>query len=194
MELKGKKVGIAICASCCTYHKIKEYISELTAVGADVTIILSQHAQSFDTRFGSAKELEKDLERLTHNKILKTIVDVEPLGPKGLLDILVVAPCTGNSLAKLANAIIDTPVTMAAKSMLRNQMPVVISLTTNDALGLNMKNLGVLMNTKNVYFVPLGQDNPQVKPNSMSADLEQIIPTIQHALEGKQIQPVIIQY
>lgn len=194
MEFKGKRIGVAICASCCTYHKVKDYIKQLMTFGAEITVIISHHAQEFDTRFGRGQDLVNELEELTGNQVLKTIVDVEPIGPKGLLDLLVIAPCTGNTLAKLANAITDTSVVMAGKSMLRNERPVVISLSTNDALGLNMKNIGILMNTKNVYFVPIGQDNPTKKPNSMSADLELVIPTIESALEGKQLQPVIIQY
>ncbi len=194
MNLKGKKIGVAICASCCTYHKIKDYIKQLMDMGAEVMVILSTHAQTFNTRFGKAQDLIDDIENLTNNEILRDIIDVEPIGPKSLLDILVIAPCTGNSLAKLANAIIDTPVTMAAKSMIRNEKPVVIALATNDALGLNLKNAGVLMNSKNVYFVPMGQDNPDKKPNSMIADFDQLISTTEYALEGKQIQPVIIEY
>lgn len=194
MELAGLRIGVAICASCCTYHKTTKYIEALVKEGAEVTAILSTHAQTFNSRFGTAEELMENLEKVTGHPTLKTIVEVEPLGPKSMLDIILIMPCTGNTLAKLANAIIDTPVTMAAKSMLRNEKPVVIALTTNDALGLNMKNLGTLMNTKNVYFVPLGQDSPQNKPNSLSADFTQLIVTTKQALEGKQIQPVMIKY
>lgn len=194
MDISGMRIGVAISASCCTYRRMKLKIQELIDAGAIVTVILSHHAQTFNSRFGKGEELVIELEEITGNPVKKTIVDVEPFGPKGLLDIILLAPCTGNTLAKLANAITDTSVTMAAKSMLRNKRPVVISLTTNDALGLNMKNIGTLMNTKNVYFVPLGQDNPDNKPHSMSANMDQIIPTLEHALDGKQIQPVIIEY
>lgn len=193
MQLEGLRVGVAICASCCTYHKATEYIKQLIEEGAEVTPILSTHAQIFNSRFGTAEDLIQKLTEITGKKPLGTIVEVEPLGPQGLLDVIIIMPCTGNTLAKLANAIIDTPVTMAAKSMLRNERPVVIALTTNDALGLNMKNLGTLMNTKHVYFVPLGQDNPEKKPNSLSADFTQIIPTTLQALEGTQLQPVMVQ-
>lgn len=194
MELQDVKIGVAICASCCTYHRIKQYIKKLIEKGADVTCILSTNAQKFNTRFGDAESFVKELEEITGKEVLKTIVDVEPLGPKNLLDLLLIAPCTGNSLAKLANAISDTPVTMAAKSMLRNGNPVVIALTTNDGLGLNMRNIGTLMDTKDVYFVPLGQDNYKSKPHSLSADLEQLIPTAMKALDGEQIQPIMINF
>lgn len=192
--LKGKKVGVAICASCCTYFKIIEYIKKIVDLGAIVTPIMSSNAVKFNTRFGKAEDLIEQLESITGNKILQTIPDVEPIGPQRLLDVLAIVPCTGNTMAKLSNAIIDTSVTMAAKSMLRNQRPVVISLTSNDALGLNMKNIGVLMETNNVYFVPMGQDNFKTKPNSLSANLDMLIPTIEEALDNKQLQPIIIEY
>lgn len=194
MDIKGKRVGVAISASCCTYHKMKIKIRELMEAGAIVTVIVSQNVQEIDSRFGDSDTFIRELEEITGTEVKKSIVDVEPFGPKGLLDIILLAPCTGNTMAKLANAITDTSVTMSAKSMLRNHKPVVISLTTNDALGLNLRNLGTLMNTKNVYFVPMGQDSPQNKPHSLSANFDMILPTLEMALEGKQIQPVIVEY
>ena len=130
---------------------------------------------------------------MTGKKIISSIVDAEPLGPNNLIDILVIAPCTGNTLAKLANAITDTPVLMAAKALLRNEKPVVLAVATNDGLGLNMKNIGILMNSKNIFFVPMGQDNSEKKPNSIMSDMNLILNTIEKALKKTQIQPVIIK-
>lgn len=191
MSLEGVNVGFAITGSFCTFDKIKIQLSNLVKEKANVIPILSFHAQQIDSRFGKAEDFVKEVEEITNKKIIRTIEDAEPLGPKGLTDILLIAPCTGNTLAKLTNGITDTPVLMAAKGHIRNRKPLVISLSTNDALGLNFKNVGLLMNAKGIYFVPFGQDNCEGKPNSMIAHVDLIIPTLQEALNGKQIEPII---
>lgn len=191
MELKGKKIGIAFTGSFCTYKNAMEELEKLVNTGADVQCIFSENAQTIDSRFGKAKDFLEQAKELTGNPIMKTIAQAEPIGPKGLLDLLVIFPCTGNTIAKLANGITDTPVLMAAKAHLRNEKPLVISISTNDALGMNMKNIGLLLNAKNIYFLPFGQDDPIKKPNSMIAHTELLIPTIQKALENKQYQPLI---
>ncbi|MBS6558667.1 MAG: dipicolinate synthase subunit B [Clostridiales bacterium] len=191
MDLKGKKIGIAFTGSFCTYKNAMEELEKLVNTGANVQCIFSENAQTIDSRFGKAKEFLEQAKELTGNPIMKTIAQAEPIGPKGLLDLLVIFPCTGNTIAKLANGITDTPVLMAAKAHLRNEKPLVISISTNDALGMNMKNIGLLLNAKNIYFLPFGQDDPIKKPNSMIAHTELLIPTIQKALENKQYQPLI---
>ncbi len=191
--LQGKKVGIAITGSFCTLKKIIPEIRKLTdEEGAKVYTIFSDMSKNTDTRFGKAEEFYKNMENITNNKPITTITEAEVLGPDSYLDIMAIFPCTGNTLAKLANGITDTPVLMAAKAHLRNEKPLVISVSTNDALGMNMKNIGELMNVKNIFFVPFGQDNYKGKPNSMIADTKLLIPAIYSALEKKQLQPVII--
>ncbi|WP_058485205.1 dipicolinate synthase subunit B [Defluviitalea phaphyphila] len=190
--LKGVKIGFALSGSYCTYNKVIPEIEKLVNEGADVFPIMSQNAFTTDTRFGTAKEHIEKIEKITGKKIIKTIVEAEPLGPKNIIDILVIAPCTGNTLAKLANAITDTAVLMSAKTLLRNKKPVVLAIATNDGLGMNMRNIGLLMNIKNIYFVPMGQDNYKDKPNSLMADMNLILESVQKALKGEQIQPVII--
>jgi len=151
------------------------------------------NASTMDTRFGKAEDWIDKIEKITGNKSILTIQDAEPIGPNSLLDVLVIAPCTGNTIAKLANAITDTPLLMAAKAHLRGMKPVIIGISTNDGLGMNAKNLGILLNTKYYYFVPFGQDSPYVKCNSLIARMDMILPTVEMAIEGKQIQPLIIQ-
>lgn len=189
--LKEKKIGIAFTGSFCTYTNVFAELEKLKAEGAIIQPIFSEAAQTLDSRFGKAEDFVRQAEELAGIKAMLTIPEAEPIGPKSLLDILVLFPCTGNTLAKLANGITDTPVLMAAKAHLRNNKPLLISVSTNDALGMNMKNIGLLMNAKNVYFVPFGQDNPEKKPNSMIAHTELLIPSIEAALEGRQYQPVI---
>ncbi len=191
MELKGKQIGVAITASFCTYKTIFVELENLVKKGADVQAIFSDSAQSMDTRFGKAQEFLKKTQEITGKRVIKTIEQAEPIGPKKLLDLLIIMPCTGNTIAKLANGITDTPVLMAAKAHLRNERPLLLSISTNDALGMNMKNIGLLMNTKNIYFVPFGQDNAEKKPNSMLAHTNLLIPAAEDALEGKQYQPII---
>jgi dipicolinate synthase subunit B len=193
MQLKGLKVGFAITGSFCTFSKITPEIEKIVKEGAEVYPIISEAVDSFDTRFGNANDFKLKLQTMTDKKIISTIVEAEPIGPKSLIDILVIAPCTGNSLAKIANAVTDTPVTLACKAHLRNNKPVIIAISTNDALGANAKNLGILLNTKNIYFVPFGQDDPQKKCNSLVSKMDLIVPTILEALNGKQIQPMLVQ-
>lgn len=191
MSLEGKAIGVAITGSFCTYENVFEELKKLTQEGAVVQTIFSDAAQSINSRFGKAPSFLERAEEITGVKPMLSISQAEPIGPGGLLDVLILLPCTGNTLAKFANGITDTPALMAAKAHLRNNRPVLISISTNDALGMNMKNIGLLMNSKNVYFVPFGQDNPQKKPNSMIAHTSLLLPALEAALEGRQYQPVI---
>lgn len=190
-SFEGKNIGIAMTGSYCTYKKTFEAIRQLKNTGANLIPIFSFNAACTDSRFGTHDDFLQLARDLTGKEPILTIPDAEPIGPKSMLDILVIAPCTGNTLSKLANGISDTPVLMAAKSHLRNNKPLVISLSTNDALGMNLKNIGILLNTKNIYFVPFGQDNYRTKPNSMIAHVELLSDTIELAFEYKQLQPVI---
>lgn len=191
MDIKDKTVGIAITGSFCTFDKIKIEIQELVKLNVNVIPIFSFNSQKINSRFGAAKEFVQEIEEITGNKAILTIEEAEPIGPKGYLDILAIAPCTGNTLAKLSLGITDSPVLMAAKAHMRNGKPLVISVSTNDALGMNFKNIGMLFNVKNIYFVPFGQDDYNKKPNSMIAHTQLLIPTLEMALDGIQIQPVI---
>lgn len=191
MKKYDTTVGFAITGSFCTFDKITTVIEQLVEDGAHVIPIFSVSAQTLDTRFGQAQEFVKQIEKLTGHDPILTIAEAEPIGPKGYLDVLVIAPCTGNTMAKLCNGITDTPVLMAAKAHLRNEKPLVISMSTNDALGMNLKNIGMLMNMKNIYFVPFGQDNHIKKPNSMIAHVELLGETIEEALDGRQLQPLV---
>lgn len=191
MKKYDTTVGFAITGSFCTFDKITHVLEQLVEDGAHVIPIFSVNAQTLDTRFGQADEFVERIEKITGHEAIRTIEGAEPIGPKGYLDVLVIAPCTGNTMAKLCNGITDTPVLMAAKAHLRNEKPLVISMSTNDALGMNLKNIGMLMNMKNIYFVPFGQDNYVKKPNSMIAHVELIGETIEEALKGKQLQPLV---
>ena len=191
MSLKGVKIGWALTGSFCNFQFVFPHIENIAKEGADIYPIVSYSVDSFDTRFGKAEEWKNKLKEITGKDIISTIVDAEPVGPQLKMDIMIVAPCTGNTIAKLANAITDTPVTMACKAHLRNQRPLVLAIATNDALGANAKNIGLLLNTKNVYFVPFGQDDPINKPNSMIAHFDKIKLTLEEALKGKQIQPIL---
>lgn len=191
MKLQGKKIGVAFTGSFCTYERVFIELKNLVQEGAQVQTIFSNAAQSIDSRFGNAEDFVKEAEKITGIAPMLTIAQAEPIGPKGLLDLLVILPCTGNTIAKLANGITDSPVLMAAKAHLRNERPLLLSISTNDALGMNMKNIGLLLNAKHVYFVPFGQDNAEKKPNSMIAHTELLVPAAKVALEGKQYQPVI---
>lgn len=190
-EISGERIGLAVTGSFCTFSKAFKQAEKLVASGAEVTPIFSGNAAGIDTRFGKAVDNIAKLEKICGKKAILSIADAEPLGPKNLLDLIAVVPCTANTLAKLALGITDTTVTMAVKSMLRNEKPVVITLATNDALRASAKNLGLLMNTKNYYFVPLRQDAPQQKPSSLVADFDKLQMTIENALEGVQIQPLL---
>lgn len=191
-KLEGKKIGFVVTGSHCTIDEILPEITRFREEGAEVYPIVSYSVNSMDTRYGRAEDLKKKLEILTENRIINSIVDAEPIGPQKLLDVLVIAPCTGNTLAKLANGITDTPALMAAKAHLRNSRPVVLSISTNDGLGINAKNLGMILNMKNIYLVPFGQDNPYEKANSLGSYSNLLLNTVVKALEGKQIQPVLL--
>ena len=186
------KLGLCITGSFCTFKSVLGAIDELVESGFDVTPIFSYNVSNLDTRFYKQKDFEDLVVKKTGKQPIKTIVDAEPIGTSMGLDIVLVAPCTGNTLAKLAHGITDTPVTMAVKAQLRNNKPVVLSISSNDALGANARNLGHLINTKNIYFVPFGQDAPQKKTNSLIADLSLIVPTCMKALDGKQYQPIML--
>lgn len=192
MSLMGKRIGFGMTGSFCTFDKIIPQIQKLVDSGADVTPILSNIVATADTRFMTKQQLFDTLKSITGKEPLTTIVEVEPIGPKKLLDVMVVAPCTGNSLAKLANGIADTPVLMAVKSHLRNQRPVVIAVSSNDILGNNARSLGTVLIMKNVFLVPFRQDDPIKKQNSVVADMDLILPTIEAALEGKQLEPIML--
>ena len=191
MSLEGKHIGVAFTGSFCTYENVFTELKKLVEQGATVQTIFSNASQSLDSRFGNASDFVKKAEEITKVAPMLSIPQAEPIGPKGFLDILVLFPCTGNTIAKLANGITDTPVLMAAKAHLRNNKPLLISISTNDALGINMKNIGMLLNSKNIYFIPFGQDNPAKKPNSMIAHTQLLIPSLEAALSGRQYQPVI---
>ena len=191
MELENKKIGFVLTGSFCTFSKTIPKIKELIKMDAEVIPIMSYNAYNLDTKFGKAKEFIDEIENITGNKIIHTIQGAEPIGPKGLTDIMVVAPCSGNTIAKLANSIIDTPAVMAIKSHLRNQRPLVIGISTNDGLSGSAENIGKLLNRKNYYFVPFTQDNPITKPTSLVFKFDYLIPTIKEALDNKQLQPVI---
>lgn len=184
-------LGFAMCGSFCTFKKIVPQIKSLTKTGYNVIPIMSPVSYSTDTRFGTAESFITEIEEITGNKIIHTLLEAEPIGPKQLLDILVIAPCTGNTLGKMANGITDTSVTLAAKAHLRNRRPVVIAVSTNDALGAAAKNIGLLMNCKHLYFVPMRQDDHINKPNSLVADFTKIPETVLDALGGIQTEPVM---
>lgn len=191
MDLSNLNIGYGITGSFCTFARTKKEIRRLTEMGADVIPIFSYQTQNCDTRFGNAKEFMEEVCELTGHPGIYTIPEAEPIGPKAYLDVMVIAPCTGNSAAKLAAGITDTPVLMAAKAHMRNAKPLVIAISTNDALGANFKNIGLLMNMKHIYFVPFAQDNYEKKPNSMVAKMELLPETIEAALKGQQLQPVV---
>jgi len=189
--MNNLNIGFAMCGSFCTFSKAIEQIEALKSQGATVTPIMSQTAYTTDTRFGKADETNRRIEDICEKKIIHTVADAEPIGPKKMFDILVVEPCTGNTLAKLACGITDTAVTMACKSHIRNARPVLIAVSTNDALGNSAKNIGHLLNFKNFYFLPMRQDNYTEKPRSVVADFSMTKASIESALKGEQLQPII---
>lgn len=191
-KIQKPRLGFAITGSFCTHDTILKEIQILINKGYTIYPIVSETSAQTDTRFGSAQALLRNLENITGNKPLTTIVQVEPTGPQNLFDVIVVAPCTGNTLAKLANGVNDTAVTMAVKAHVRNNKPVVIGISTNDALGLNFKNIATLLAAKNFYFVPFGQDNFNQKPKSLVADWTKLEETILEAQQNQQIQPILI--
>ena len=184
------KIGFAICGSFCTFSKVIPQIQAVKDAGYEVQPIMSGYSSVTDTRFGRAEDFVEQIEKICGRRIINTIVEAEPIGPKKLVDLMLIAPCTGNTLGKLANGINDTAVTMAAKSHLRNARPLLIAVSTNDALGASARNIGQLLNTKNIFFVPMRQDDPIKKPTSIVADFTQILPAVESALKGVQIQPI----
>ncbi len=191
--MQKNTVGFALCGSFCTFKKVIPQMKRLVDEGYKVIPIMSHIAYNTDTRFGKAKEFNDEIEKICKEEIIHTITGAEPIGPKELLDVLVIAPCTGNTLGKLANGISDTSVTLATKAHLRNQRPVIIAVSTNDALGASAKNIGLLMNSKNIYFVPMEQDDYINKPNSIVADFKYIPDTVREVLATKsQPQPILL--
>lgn len=184
------KIGIAITGSFCTFGKVLPELEKLAEKGYDLVPVMSFNAASTDTRFYKAENFRNEIVRITGKEPVTTIADAEPMGTQQKVDLMIVAPCTGNTLAKIACGITDTPVTMAVKAHLRNNRPVLIALSSNDALGANAKNIGLLLSRKNVYFVPFNQDSPDGKPNSLIADLSLLEPSVEAALKNIQIQPV----
>lgn len=192
MKFKDLKIGFALTGSFCTFFKTIPVIKELVKEGAEVLPIMSYNAYELDTKFGKAKDFISQIEEITGKEIIHTIQGAEPIGPKHLTDIMIIAPATGNTIAKLANGITDTPVTMATKSHLRNENPIIIAISTNDALSGSAKNIGTLLNRKHYYFVPFRQDNPITKPRSLVFDETYIIKTIEAALNNEQIEPILL--
>ena len=186
------RIGFALCGSFCTLKKMTDQLERLAEIGYDLTPIMSENTYTTDTRFGKAEEFVQRVENICGKPVLHRISEVEPIGPKKLLDLLVIAPCTGNTLAKLANGISDSAVSLAAKAHLRNERPVLVAVSSNDALSGNARNLGTLMDTKNYFFVPFGQDDAVKKPTSLVAKTEMIPEAVKAALEGRQIQPILI--
>lgn len=184
-------VGFALCGSFCTFSQVIKEMEALTSKGYEIVPIMSFNAFSTDTRFGKAIEHKERIEAICKRKIISTIPDAEPIGPKKMLDILLIEPCTGNTAAKLANGITDTPVTLAAKSHLRNNRPLLIAISTNDALSGSAGNIGKLINTNNVFFVPFRQDSPDGKPRSMISDFSKTEDAILCALKKEQLQPIV---
>jgi dipicolinate synthase subunit B len=193
MSLNGKRIGFGLTGSHCTYDAVFPEIEKIVNAGAEVVPIVTGTVKNTTTRFGKGEDWIKRIEELTGHKVIDSIVAAEPLGPKVPVDCMVIAPITGASMSKFANALSDSPVLMAAKATLRNQNPVVLGISTNDALGLNGVNIMRLMSTKNIYFIPYGQDDPFRKPNSMVARMSMLVETVEEALLGKQVQPVIIE-
>ncbi len=185
-------VGFAFCGSFCTLSRALTALEKTKARFETVVPIVSETVADTDTRFGAAHDFIREMERICDKRVIATVKAAEPIGPKGLLDVLVICPCTGNTLGKLANGVTDTAVTMAAKAHLRNGRPLVLAVSTNDGLSASAANLGALLNRKNVYFVPFRQDDPVKKPASLVADFDKVPETVQEALAGQQIQPILL--
>ena len=193
MKLGGKRVGFAFTGSFCTFKTVIDELKNVKKENADILPIMSFNSYNLDTKFGKAEDFINEIKEITEkDEIIHTIQGAEPIGPKKLTDVMVIAPCTGNTLAKLANGITDSPVLMATKSHLRNNLPVVIGISTNDGLSGSAENIGKLLNRNNYYFIPFRQDNPITKPRSLVADFKYLIPTIGQALEGEQIEPILL--
>lgn len=191
-RLRGVRIGVVLTGSHCTMDDVLPQIKNLKEEGADIYPILSYTVNEMDNRFYKVEDFKKEVSDIAGRSLINTIVGAEPIGPQKLLDIVTVMPATGNTIAKLANGIVDTPALMAIKSQLRNQKPVVIAISTNDALGINARNIGILINMKNIFFVPFRQDNPLEKVNSLVASMEKVVDTVVLALQGRQIQPLLL--
>ncbi len=193
MDLSGITAGFALTGSFCTFSAVLPEIENLKRAGAKIVPIMSRIAAETDTRFGTAESFRRRIEAICEAEIITTVEKAEPIGPRKLLDILIVAPCTGNTLGKIANGITDTSVTMATKAHLRNARPVLLAVSTNDGLSGAAKNIGLLLNAKNIFFVPFGQDDPDRKPTSLVADMKSIVPAAGAALLGRQMQPLLVR-
>ncbi|MCL2751544.1 MAG: dipicolinate synthase subunit B [Firmicutes bacterium] len=192
METIVKNIGFAITGSFCTFNRILAEIQRIAEAGYNVIPIFSFAVAEMDTRFGTAADFRRRIVEITGKEPVDTLVLAEPLGPSGAIDLMAVAPCTGNTLAKITHAITDTPVTMAVKAHFRNNKPVVIAVSSNDLLGINFRNLGTLMSMKNIYFVPFGQDDHVKKPKSLISDYSLLLPAIEKAARGEQLQPLLV--
>jgi dipicolinate synthase subunit B len=185
-------IGFAMCGSYCTHKYALEQMKLLVQNGYDILPVMSENVYSTDTRFGRARELTDQVEGICGRSVIHTIVGAEPIGPQMKLDAMIICPCTGNTLAKMASGITDTSVTMAAKAHLRSDRPLVLALASNDALSANLKNIGTLLCRKNVYFVPMRQDDPERKPHSLVADFTLLSQTLAEAMKGRQLQPIFL--
>lgn len=194
MRLKGVKIGFGVTGSHCTLKRTFSAARHLVEEGAELFPVFSPSVAETDTRFGSAEGWKREMAQLSGHEIITSIKDAEPIGPKHLLDVMVIAPASGNTIGKLVNGIVDTPVLMAAKAHLRNGGPLIIAVSSNDSLGISGRNIGLLCNMKNVFLVPFGQDDPFHKPNSIVAKMELIPETVISAVNSKQIQPILIEY
>lgn len=192
LNLKGKNIGYCFTGSFCTFKTSIGEMKKLVEEGANIFPIMSFNAYNLDSKFGKSESFIKEIEEITDHKIINSIVAAEPIGPKDMFDILIIAPCSGNTIAKLAHDIIDTPATMATKSHLRREKPVVLAISTNNGLSGAAENIGKLLNRKNYYFVPFKQDNPITKPRSIVADFSYIKKTLENALDKEQIQPIVL--
>ena len=191
--MQEQTIGFALCGSFCTHAKAMGALEDIRARWRNIVPIVSECTAATDTRFGTAHDLMREMERICDRRVISTIRDAEPIGPKQLLDLLIIAPCTGNTLGKLAAGITDTSVTMAAKAHLRNGRPILIALSTNDGLSTSAAGIGELLRRKNIYFVPFGQDDPFLKPTSLVADFSLVPDAALAALEGQQLQPMLLQ-
>lgn len=191
LDLQKKRIGFVLTGSFCTFQNTLKQMKKIAELEAEIVPIMSYHAYELDTKFGEAKQFIRDIETISGKEIIHSIQGAEPIGPKDMTDIMVVAPCSGNTIAKLANGITDTPALMAIKSHLREGKPVVIAIATNDGLSGSASNIGVLLNRNHYFFVPFRQDNPITKPRSLVFDIDSLIPTIEMALDCQQIQPIL---
>ncbi|MFC0188845.1 dipicolinate synthase subunit B [Fictibacillus aquaticus] len=194
MDVKGKHIGFGLTGSHCTYDAVVPQIQKLVELGAKVTPFVTHTVQNTTTRFGAGTDWLAKITEITGTEVVDSIVKAEPFGPKTPLDCMIIAPLTGNSISKLANAMTDSAVLMAAKATLRNQSPILLGISTNDGLGLNGMNIMKLLGAKNIYFIPFGQDDPVKKQNSLVAHMDLLVEAVEHALEKRQLQPVLRMY